>query len=74
MVEVSGDRVTPTHELLHCLSLKEAWDNEGTHTFIRTCTDNIMDYDDDKNDIDERKSLWAWQIKQIIRHFNMLGL
>jgi hypothetical protein len=75
LISKSGyNSASPTHELLHCLSLKEAWENEGTHTFNKVSTDNIMDYDDDKNDIDERISLWRWQIRQVWNHLNGLGL
>jgi hypothetical protein len=68
------NNATPTHELLHCLSLKEAWENEGTHTVNKVSTDNIMDYDDDKNSTDERISLWRWQMRQVWNHLNGLGL
>jgi hypothetical protein len=67
---------SPTHELLHCLSLHEAFPNEdhpndpsknGLHVFTKTKTDNIMDYDWNDNNIEDRISLWAWQIKQLAR-------
>jgi hypothetical protein len=77
------NNATPTHEILHCLSLREAFPDDkhpndpsknGLHVFNQDQTDNIMDYVPVNKSTDDRKSLWGWQIKQVIRHLNSLGL
>lgn len=56
---------TVTHELLHLLSLEHPFVEGSKYLFKKSSTENLMDYDEDENDIDDRKSLWYWQIKQI---------
>lgn len=36
----------------------------GNH-YLLADAENLMDYDEDENNIDDRKSLWYWQIRQI---------
>mgnify|MGYP002340471098 FL=1 len=56
---------TVTHELLHLLSLEHPFVEESKYLFKKSSTENLMDYDEDENNIDDRKSLWYWQIRQI---------
>jgi|GEM_PF-4171653 len=63
--------ITAVHELLHCLSLKHPFLDIGEspvskkYLFRQLSTENIMDYDHSGDNIEDRKSLWYWQIKQI---------
>lgn len=56
---------TITHELLHLLSLEHPFVEGSKYLFKKSSTENLMDYDEDENSIDDRKSLWYWQIRQI---------
>lgn len=57
--------ITITHELLHLLSLEHPFVEESKYLFRKSLTENLMDYDEDENGTDDRKSLWYWQIIQI---------
>lgn len=56
---------TITHELLHLLSLEHPFVEGSKYLFKKSSTENLMDYDEDESSIDDRKSLWYWQIRQI---------
>lgn len=57
--------ITATHELLHCLSLDHPFDKRSSYCFRKASTDNMMDYVERGNGMENRKSLWYWQLKQI---------
>lgn len=57
--------ITATHELLHCLSLEHPFDKKSSYSFRKASTDNMMDYVERENGMENRKSLWYWQLKQI---------
>ncbi len=59
---------TVAHETLHAMGLYHTFDNDSKFTFVRSETDNIMDYSDIENRMIPIIGTFVWQWKKLWRN------